>query len=282
MHWPVERLPIPPRELPYFNLHYLYGCATPADPTMVWGTDVPADELHSYIQRCNAAGNVLISPAHVLLQAVGRALAKFPHLNCRVIRRRVHRFCDVSLRAISYDARRGEVEMVLLKQADTLSLAEIARAMWRNQRKTAKGDSLEHDDRRVIRRLPNFALRWALSAHRWLDRNVRLPSIRLNRLSNAPVVVNYLGFTGAPPMRMYKASSFPGESSHLSVTLGAIEQRPIVRDGELAVGRVAPIFVRGDHRLTDAYLLAKFVAAVRDNLANPSAMEAAGSAARAA
>jgi hypothetical protein len=273
MHWPYERQPIPPGELPYFNLHYLYGCSTPSDPTMVWGTEVDAEALTDYIRQRNETGDVLISPAHVLLQAVGRALARSPHLNSRVIRRRIHRFRELNVRAITYDPRRREVEIVLVKNADTLSLEQIARTLWKNQRKAAKGDSLEHGDRRLIRRMPDFVVRWGLKAYIWMERNLRLPSIRLNRLSNAPVVVNYLGFAGAPPMRMYKPSAYPNESSHLSVTMGPIETRPVVRNGELAVGRVAPLFVRGDHRLTDAYLLARFVAALRECLANPAAMD---------
>ena len=273
MHWPYERQPIPPGELPFFNLHYLYGCATPSDPTMVWGTEVDAEGITDYVRQCNETGDVLISPAHVLLQAVGRALARCPHLNCRVIRRRIHRFREVNVRAITYDPRRREVEIVLVKNADTLSLEQIARTMWKNQRKAAKGNSLEHGDRRLFRRVPDFVLRWGLKAYIWMERNLRLPSIRLNRLSNAPVVVNYLGFAGAPPMRMYKPSAYPNESSHLSVTMGPIETRPVVRNGELAVGRVAPLFVRGDHRLTDAYLLARFVAALRECLANPAVMD---------
>jgi hypothetical protein len=273
MHWPVERQPIPPGELPFFNLHYLYGCSTPSDPTMVWGTEVDVEALGEYIQRRNETGSVLISPAHVLLQAVGRALARFPHLNCRVIRRRIHRFREISVRVVTYDPHRREVEIVLLKDAHTLALEQIAKLLWKNQRKAAKGDSLEHGDRRRIRRAPDFLLRWGFKAYIWMERNLRLPSTRLNRLSNAPVVVNYLGFAGAPPMRMYKPSAYPNESSHLSVTMGPTEVRPVVRDGELAIGRVAPLFVRGDHRLTDAYLLARFVAAIRGELADPASME---------
>jgi hypothetical protein len=160
-----------------------------------------------------------------------------------------------------------------VNHADTLTLEQIARSLWKNQRKSAKGDSLDHYDRQRIHRMPSFVLRWGFKAFIWMERNLRLPSIRLNRLSNGPVVVNYLGFSGAPPMRMYKPSAYPNESSHLSVTMGPIEVRPVVQNGQLAVGRVAPLFVRGDHRLTDAYLLARFVGALREHLGDPASME---------
>jgi hypothetical protein len=88
------------------------------------------------------------------------------------------------------------------------------------------------------------------------------------------VLVNYLGFPGAPPMRMYKPSKFPDETSLLSVTLGRIEERPAVREGSVVVRRMAPLFVRADHRVTDAYVLGRFVASLQEALTNPASLEA--------
>ena len=50
MHWSVEPKPIPRADLPYYNQHYLYACNTPADPTMVWGTDVDAEGLEAFVR----------------------------------------------------------------------------------------------------------------------------------------------------------------------------------------------------------------------------------------
>jgi hypothetical protein len=275
MHWPTQSRPTPPAELPFYNLHYLYGCATPSDPTIIWGTEVDAEGLCDYVRLRNQVGEVLISPAHVLLQAVGRALAEFPHLNRRIIRRRLYSFREINVRTISYDTRQNEVEVILVKNADRLSVEQIARGLWKNQRQAAEGLTLAHQDRRLIRRLPHTLLRYGIKAYFWLDRNFRLPSLRLYRINNSPVLVNYLGFAGAPPLRMYKSSCYPDESYHLNVTMGSIERRPVVRGGELCIGQVAPLYVRGDHRITDAYRLAQFAKRLRELLADPAQMEAA-------
>jgi pyruvate/2-oxoglutarate dehydrogenase complex dihydrolipoamide acyltransferase (E2) component len=74
-------------------------------------------------------------------------------------------------------------------------------------------------------------------------------------------------------MRMYKPSKFPDESSLLSVTLGRAEQRPAVYQDRVVARRVAPLFVRADHRVTDAHVLAQFISTLRGILQDPQAAE---------
>jgi hypothetical protein len=42
---------------------------------------------------------------------------------------------------------------------------------------------------------------------------------------------------------------------------------------KVVVRAVAPLLVRADHRLTDAYGLARFTATLRDHLSNPGSLE---------
>ena len=74
-------------------------------------------------------------------------------------------------------------------------------------------------------------------------------------------------------MRMYKPSKFLDETSLLSVTMGRIEEMPVVRDGQVVARRVAPLFVRADHRVTDAQHLSHFVGRLRESLENPKSLE---------
>jgi len=270
MQWSTEAAAIPPADIPYFNLHYLYASPPPVDPTLIWGTEVEVDRLTAFLNEANAQSRVLLSPAHVLMQAVGRTLADFPQLNCRVIGRRIHRFRTVNVRTMIYNRRLGDVDVVIIKDADRVSLERLARRMWKRQTQAIKQDSLSHQ---IARRLPAFLLRWCVRTYFWLDRHFRLPETRLNHISGAPVLVNYLGFAGAPPMRMYKPSKHPDDSSHLSITMGKSEARPVVRDGRVVVRSVAPLFVRADHRITDAYVLAQFLNKLCARLTHPAQID---------
>lgn len=275
MQWPLVSQPVPTAQVPFYNLHYLYGCRRPADPTIVWGTDVAAQPLSDYVGARNKTSRVIISPAHVLIQAVGQALQHFPELNRRIVGRRIYAFRDVNVRMMTFDRQHGEVEVLLLRHVDTLSLERIARILWKHQQRAGGGQSMDHLDKAWLRRtFPGPLLGLAIRSYLWLDNHFRLPKVdRIDRIACSPVLVNYLAFSGAPPMRVYKPSSYPHESSTLSVTMGRAEPRPAVRDGQVVVERLAPLFVRADHRIAHAYLLGQFTETLRQLLANPASME---------
>ncbi len=278
MHWPLASKPIPANEVPFYNLHYLYGCRAPADPTIVWGTEVPAERLNAHVRECNRGSKTLISVAHVLIQAVGRALQHHPEMNRRIVGRRIYDFRDVNVRMMTYNRQQDEVEVLLIRNVDTMSLERIARILWKNQHRAASGDSLDHADKAWLRsRFPGPLLGWIVRSYLFLDSKFNLPKVdRIDRIACSPVLVNYLAFSGAPPMRAYKPSNYPHESSTLSVTMGRVERLPVVRNGQVEVGLVAPLFVRADHRIATAYHLARFAATIRQLLTNPAQMESTG------
>jgi len=275
MHWPLARKPVRARDIPFYNLHYLHGCRRPGDPTIVWGTDVAAEPMSEYVRECNRGSKILFSPAHVLVQAVGRALKRHPELNRRIVGKRIFNFRDVNVRMMTYNRGFNEVEVLLIRHVDSLSLERIARILWKNQHRAARGDTPDHADKAWLRRrFPGPLLGWIVRSYLYLDSRFSLPKVdRIDRIACSPVLVNYLAFSGAPPMRAYKPSNYPHESSTLSVTMGRVEKQPVVRNGQLVVGQVAPLFVRADHRIASAYHLAQFTETVRKLLMDPAAME---------
>jgi hypothetical protein len=269
----LESRPVKSSNVTLINHQYL-SCGTRPDPTIVWGTEVDAEGLLTFVDQHNQKASILISVAHVLIGAVGRSLARYPQLNCRVIGSRIYRFRDVNVRMICYDSRRNDVDILMIKQADQVGLEEIARLAWNRQLEIATARNSDRVEKTFLSWGPDWSRRWGSRVFWWLDRHFRLPRVgQFDRQLDSAVVVNHLGFVDAPPMTMYKPSKFPDESSLLSVTLGRIEQKPVVREGRVVAGQVAPLFVRADHRVTDAYLLSQFISTLRDVLANPEIVE---------
>lgn len=269
----LEPRPVKSSEVTVINHQYL-SCASRSDPTIVWGTDVDAENLLDFVNQRNRTADTLISVPHVLIGAVARSLARYPQLNCRIIGARIYRFRDVNVRIVRYDGRRSDVDILTLTRADQISLEDIARFMWSSQLEIASDQNADRLDKVVLSSGPDWSRRWTSRLFWWLDRHFRLPRLgRIDRHLDAAVVVNYLGFAEAPPMTMYKPSKFPDESSLLSVTLGRIEEKPVVFEGRIVARRVAPLFVRADHRVTDAHLLSRFIGSLRDALACPQTAE---------
>jgi pyruvate dehydrogenase E2 component (dihydrolipoamide acetyltransferase) len=54
--------------------------------------------------------------------------------------------------------------------------------------------------------------------------------------------------------------------------VGAVEEQPVVRNGEIAIGRIAAITLAADHRAVDGAVGAQLMAAVRERLEEPLCM----------
>ena len=269
----LESRPVKSSEITLINHQYL-SCGNRPDSTIVWGTDVDAEGLLAFVNQRNKTAGTLISVAHVLIGAVGRSLARYPQLNCRIIGSRIYRFRDVNVRIICFDGKSRDVDILTITQADQAGVEDIAQFIWNSQLEIATNQNPDRFDKALLSWGPNWSRRWTSRLFWWLDRHFRLPRVgRIDRHLDSAVVVNYLGFAGAPPMRMYKPSKFPDESSLLSVTLGRIEQRPVVFEGRVVARRVVPLFVRADHRVADAHLLSQFISTLRDALEDPQAAE---------
>ncbi|MGQ0636410.1 MAG: 2-oxo acid dehydrogenase subunit E2 [Planctomycetaceae bacterium] len=274
MHWPVSSPPLADSETPLWQFYYQVACPPPSDPTMVWGSDVPMQGVEQYVRAANADSPVLISPAHVLLRAVALAMRKHPRFNRRLIAGRAYQYREVNVQLSLFSTRQNEVEVLLLERADERPLVEIARELWRYSQQAARAQ-LPHFGRATIYDLlPRFFVRRLLPLHLWLFNRFNWPVTSFwQREHRSAVLVNYLAFKGAPPMRAYKPSRFPTDATPFSVTLGPAEPRAVVAGNQVRVESVAPLFVRGDHRLVDAHDLGLFTGTIREYLADPAAMD---------
>jgi len=273
MDWPLKTPAVSESEIPILNSYYLKASPTPSDPTIVWGTDVEVTGLRDFLRTVNDGNGLLVTGAHVLLKAVGQALVQHPRFNRRVLGRRLYEFRDVNILMPLQNRRTGEAEVVLLRRVDTLSLSEIARRVWEHHRSTSRRDRPHDFQVALRRRLPRRLVPWLLRLLVRFTNRFHRPITRLNeQLVAAPVLVNDFSHQTAP-MRSYKPSRFPTDSWTLTVTLGPGEDRPVVVDGRIRIRRVAPLFVRADHRLVDAHELGQFVETLRKFLADPLSLE---------
>ncbi len=276
MKWPLQTPAVSRSEIPLHNLQYLHAPgADDADPTILWGTDVDVARLQAFLDEARGEGPVLITRSHVLLQATAQALARHPWLNRRVVGRRVFAFRELNLHMASHNPRNGEVDIVFVPRAARLTLQQIGGLVWKSLLDCRHGRAPVDHDRRRMKAMPAWLFHVLLSFYRWLDRRWPLPTFgRLDDLRCAAVLVNDLAFRGAPSMRCYKPTRFPDETVTINVTLGPIEEKVVVRDGQPVAGKVAPLFVRADHRIADAYQVGAFVATLRDFLQHPAQLDA--------
>ncbi|HEX4557531.1 MAG TPA: 2-oxo acid dehydrogenase subunit E2 [Xanthobacteraceae bacterium] len=275
MKWPLHDRAIPDRKIPLYNRFYLHAPrASHVDPVMVWGTEIDADALTSFLRERNRGGRVLLTTAHALIRATAVALAQFPDMNVRVVGRRVYAFRQVNIRMGFVHRGSREIDLLVVRDADAKSLEQIGLEVWERLLQASRGTGPRDRDRARLRRIPGFWFRQVLRIYGFVDRHVRLPTLgRLDELRGGGAMVNDLSFPGAPPMRSYKPTRFPDQADSLNLTLGPIESKVVARAEQLVSTGVMPLFLRADHRLVDAYQVGRFLAVVRDLLSHPERLD---------
>ena len=104
-------------------------------------------------------------------------------------------------------------------------------------------------------------------AAREVAEKVREGTVTPPELSGGTFTVSNLGMYG---ITNFTAVINPPQAAILAV--GAIEQRPVVRDGALVAGHRMAVTLACDHRILYGADAAQFLARVRDLLENPAAM----------
>jgi len=266
---PLAAEPQPLEEMPLWNFYYLNLCRPQRDPTIVWGTDVDCSGLQSFLKELNAHSATLVTPAHVLIAATGRALKAHPHFNRRILKRRIWSYNDVNI-VMPFRPKSG-LDVMFFSNVDRKPIADIAAEAWRN----AHASSGDHDGvpHPIYMRFPRRLQGLLQPFHIWLVNHVNL-KVRgsNNRQRAASTMVNYFGHRGMAPLRSFKPSRLPYESITLTVTMGAIEQRPIAVRGEIAIRPIAPIYIRADHRIVDAHEIGAFAETLRQLLGDPATL----------
>jgi 2-oxoacid dehydrogenases acyltransferase (catalytic domain) len=285
MYWPLESSPVSPLELGKYKCVYLSSCAPTPDPTIVWGTTVDMTGIDAFLQECNRSSSALITPAHVLLAAVGRAVSQHDCMRRRVVGTRVYRFKKINVAMPLANAQHGQIDILVLQDVDRRPVADIAGEMWQHNCEAAfrRAASRSPESQlnkasdgwsQLVRRVGLwFVLRLARMSL-WLASRWNWPAFRWTREQvDVVALVNYFGFHGAPPITSYKPSRLPLNGMPLNVMLGPTEPQPVVVDGQVVVRPMASLFIRSDHRIADACELGRFTATLRNFLANPLTIE---------
>lgn len=285
MYWATHKKPIPLSEIGWINTTYLGSASLRCDPMLIWGTTVDVEELDNFLDEQRKQHRTFLTPAHVLVRAVAESLNQHPEVNRRVIGRKVYQYEDVNIVMPMLQTSTGEVDCVFMRHAEDYSLDEVANYFWEAAREralnVAEDKKREKQGSTFKNRLIQLGRKLRLS---WILRTCSLGFAVGNRfrgatiwpwqqgLNHAGAFVNYLGFSGAPPLIAHKPSSLPMNSYSIAVTMGPTEPQPVVIDDEVVIRKQASLFVRLDHRMVNGNQSAAFINTLRSHLSDPQTL----------
>jgi pyruvate dehydrogenase E2 component (dihydrolipoamide acetyltransferase) len=115
----------------------------------------------------------------------------------------------------------------------------------------------------IIRNAASMTIAQLTVAARELAERARAGKLTREEITGGTFTVSSLGMFG---VRQFDAIINPPQVAILAI--GAMEERPLVRDGALAVGQLATVTLSSDHRVVDGADAAGFLATLRDIVAN--------------
>lgn len=241
---------------------------TAYDPSIYGSMTLRMDEAMRYLAAFRDATGQRLTVTHMMARAMGAVLEQVPEVNAILrwnriyLRREIAVFFQVAIE----DPETGAIDLsgVKVDAPQKKTLAEIVADFERGAarvRARNKDDALERS-RGGLLRIPGAmiggVMRLLSFLNYTLNLDLRWAGIPRDPFGGAMVTnIGSLGLEGA------YVPLVPFSRVPILIALGAVEDAPCVREGELAIGKIMRVFATFDHRVVDGAHAAKMVKIMR-------------------
>lgn len=242
---------------------------TPTD-SRVYGTlDIDVTDAKRFLKKKRAEG-IKITMTHLATAVLARAVAfDVPEMNCFIRRGGVvgRDRLDVMV-PISVGGDSG-VTAAIIRDAHARTVSSIAEEV---RDKAAGGRSgVENKAARnkyLLNRIPWPLRRPAFRALKWItvDMGVEIKALGLSANSFGSFVVSDIGSFG---LSTGMTALMPAAKVPAVIVLGKIEEKPVVRHGEIVIRSILPLTGTFDHRIVDGMQIGKLAQGIKRNFRKP-------------
>ena len=237
---------------------------TPTD-SRVYGTlDIDVTDAKRFMQEKREAG-VKITMVHLATAVLARAVAfDVPEMNCFIRRGAVvgRQRLDVMVPV----AMGGEgVTSVIVKDAHARTVTSIAEEISGKARRARGGEeSKAAKNKYLLNRIPWPLRRPAFRLLKWItvDMGLEIKGLGLSANSFGSFVVSDIGSHG---LATGMTALMPAAKVPAVIVLGKIEEKPVVRNGEIVIRTILPLTGTFDHRIVDGAQIGKLARGIKRN-----------------
>ncbi len=242
---------------------------TPTD-SRVYGTlDIDVTEAKKFLDSKRGDG-VKITMTHLATAVLARAVAfDVPEMNCFIRRGAMvgRKHIDVTV-PVAIGGGEG-VAAVLVKNAHARSVTSIAEEIRQGAEDNRAGrESQTVKNKYVLNRIPWPLRRPAFRFMKWLtvDMGLQIKSLGLSADSFGSFVVSDIGSFG---LNTGMTSLMPAAKVPAVIVLGKVEDKAVVRNGEVVIRTMLPLTGTFDHRIVDGLQIGKLARGIKRNFRKP-------------
>jgi pyruvate dehydrogenase E2 component (dihydrolipoamide acetyltransferase) len=250
----------------------------PDDPTIYGTIDLDMTGALAFLPKESERTGEHLTVTHLVTKAIADTLGAHPECNCVIRRGRIFERDDVDISVLvavpPEDAgheQEADLSEALVRRADGKSIAEIAKEIREGARKVRKHeDPLLERTKKLFDLMPPAVMgpMLRLVARLQYDFNLDLSAVGIPNDPFGSAIVTSVGVLGIseafPPLL-----TFTRVPAILAV--GAVEQKPGVRDGQVVVVPTMRIAATFDHRVIDGFQGGKLAKTFKEIMQDPAA-----------
>jgi pyruvate dehydrogenase E2 component (dihydrolipoamide acetyltransferase) len=241
----------------------------PSDSRVYGSLDIDVTEAKRFLDAKRKAG-VKITMVHLTTAVLARAVAfDVPELNCFIRRGSVvgRKRLNVML-PVMLDSQSG-VSSVIVNDAHARPVSDLANDIRQQAQMSRSGEeSKASQNKYVLNKIPWPFRRAVFKLVKWLtvDLGVEMRSLGLSSDSFGSFIVSDIGSFG---LTSGMAALFPAAKIPAVIIMGKMEEKPVVRDGEIVIRTILPLTGTFDHRIVDGMQIGKLGRAIHRNFKKP-------------
>jgi pyruvate/2-oxoglutarate dehydrogenase complex dihydrolipoamide acyltransferase (E2) component len=242
---------------------------TPTD-SRVYGTlDIDVTDAKQFLDEKRGRG-VKITMTHLATTVLARAVAfDVPEMNCFIRRGRVvgRERIDVMV-PVAIGGGEG-VSAILIKDAHARTVTSIAEEIRTRAEENRSGtESKTVQNKYLLNRVPWPLRRPVFRFLKWItvDMGIKIKSLGLSADSFGSFVVSDIGSFG---LNTGMTSLMPAAKIPAVIVLGKIEEKPVVRNGQIEIRTILPLTGTFDHRIVDGLQIGKLARGIKRNFRKP-------------
>lgn len=251
----------------------------PYDPHVYGSLEVRCEKLEAWIAEKRKTSGEKVTVSHAVARGLAMIIAKHRDLNALVrLGSLYHRKdVDIFMQIVVEDGEsigKTDLSGIKLKNADQLDVVAMGQMIRERAVKIRAGNDEEFNQtKKGLAGLPGFLIKPVLRFLDFLQYTLNVNPKFLGTPGDpfGSAMVTNVGVFG---LTIGYAPFFPLARTPIIVTLGAIEEKPVVEDGKIVIGRVLHINGTFDHRVVDGYHGGVVAREIKALLENPERLDA--------
>lgn len=242
---------------------------TPTD-SRVYGTlDIDVTAAKKFLDRKREEG-VKLTMVHLTTAVLSRAIAfDVPEMNCFIRRGAVvgREYMDVMV-PIQVGGDSG-VTPAIVRNAHARRVTDIADEVRAKAAKSRAGSEIKAaKNKYMLNRIPWPLRRPVFLFLKWItvDMGIEIKALGLSAHSFGSFVVSDIGSFG---LNTGMTALMPAAKVPCVIVLGKIEEKPVVRNGEIVIRTILPLTGTFDHRVVDGMQIGKLARGIKRNFRKP-------------